>query len=378
MTPPAVVFDLDGVLLDSETAWTRAETRLFERYGRTYGADEKRLLIGGSLGETAEELERLLARPGTSEGLLEELLALAAEEFAGPVEPMPGALDLVGELRRTGHPMAVASNSQRRLVDLALDGSGLDQAFDAVVAGDEVAHPKPAPDLYLEACRRLGTAPDSALAIEDSPRGATAARTAGLFVIGIPYLPGLELDADLLAGSLEDAGVRAVLGLRAQADVCEEAEPGLAWEHAALVAVLLDPNGAVLLAEQHRELDPVGLVVRIRIPVPLEVAQTLSSLVVAAVAGPGREPFPNEVRDEQRHSARTEVVECRAHHRAKVVARRHVVDRVVDEDGIEREPQPERAHVALDVLALRVDRSAHRQHLRRHIRQRHLEAALQV
>src|ERR671919_48643 len=135
MTPPAVVFDLDGVLLDSETAWTRAETRLFERYGRTYGADEKRLLIGGSLGETAEELERLLERPGASEGLLEELLALAAEEFAGPVEPMPGALELVGELRRTGRPMAVASNSQRRLVDLALDGSGLGEAFDAVVAG---------------------------------------------------------------------------------------------------------------------------------------------------------------------------------------------------------------------------------------------------
>ena len=222
MTPPAVVFDLDGVLLDSETAWTRAETRLFERYGRTYGADEKRLLIGGSLGETAEELERLLERPGASEGLLEELLALAAEEFAGPVEPMPGALELVGELRRTGRPMAVASNSQRRLVDLALDGSGLGEAFDAVVAGDEVAHPKPAPDLYLEACRHLGTAPDGALAIEDSPRGATAARTAGLFVIGIPYLPGLELDADLLAGSLEDAGVRAVLGLPPSPD----ARPG--------------------------------------------------------------------------------------------------------------------------------------------------------
>src|ERR687891_406630 len=178
MTPPAVVFDLDGVLLDSESAWTRAETRLFERYGRTYGADEKRLLIGGSLGETAEELERLLERPGASEGLLEELLAL--------------------------------------------DGSGLGEAFDAVVAGNEVAHPKPAPDLYLEACRRLGTAPDGALAIEDSPRGATAARTAGLFVIGIPYLPGLELDADLLAGSLEDAGVRAVLGLPPSPD----ARPG--------------------------------------------------------------------------------------------------------------------------------------------------------
>ena len=210
---PAVVFDLDGVLLDSEAAWTRAETRLFARYERTYGPEEKRLLIGGSLEETAGELERLLDRPGTSDGLLRELLELAAEEFAGPVEPMPGAFELVGELRRAGHPMAVASNSQRRLVDLALAGSGLGEVFDVVVAGDEVANPKPAPDLYLEACRRLDTPPDQAVAIEDSPRGAAAARAAGLFVIGIPYLPELELDADLLTGSLEDDRARAVLGL---------------------------------------------------------------------------------------------------------------------------------------------------------------------
>ena len=204
---------MDGVLLDSEAAWTRAETRLFERYGRPYGAEEKRLLIGGSLEETAAELEGLLERPGRAAGLLEELLELAVEEFSGPVHPMPGAVEVVAELRRQGRPIAVASNSQRRLVDLALDGSGMGAAFRAVVAGDEVARPKPAPDLYLEACRRIGVDPRSAVAVEDSPRGAAAARAAGLLVIGIPYLPNLVLDADLLAGSLEDSQVRAVLGL---------------------------------------------------------------------------------------------------------------------------------------------------------------------
>jgi HAD superfamily hydrolase (TIGR01509 family) len=214
ITPtPAVVFDMDGVLLDSETAWTRAETRLFERYGRSYGAEEKRLLIGGSLEETAGELEHLLDRPGAADALLDELLELAVEEFSGPVHPMPGAVEVVAELRREGRPMAVASNSQRRLVDLALDGSGLGAAFRTVVAVDEVARPKPAPDLYLEACRRLGVDPRSAVAVEDSPRGAAAARAAGLFVIGIPYLPELELDADLLTGSLEDDRARAALGL---------------------------------------------------------------------------------------------------------------------------------------------------------------------
>jgi HAD superfamily hydrolase (TIGR01509 family) len=213
---PAVVFDCDGVLLDSETAWTRAETRLFARYGKTYGVEEKRLLIGGSLEETAGALEGLLERPGGSEDLKHELLELAAEEFAGPVEPMPGALELVAELRQLGRPMAVASNSERRLVDLALNGSGLAGTFEVVVAGNEVPNPKPAPDIYLEACRRLGTSSEEAVAVEDSPRGAAAARAARMFVIGIPYLPELELEADLLATSLEDPAVRSALGLPAR------------------------------------------------------------------------------------------------------------------------------------------------------------------
>ncbi len=213
---PAVVFDCDGVLLDSETAWTRAETRLFARYGRTYGPEEKRLLIGGSLEETAGALEGILGRPGGSEDLRHELLELATEEFGGPVQPMPGALQLVAELGDLGRPIAVASNSERRLLDLALTGAGLTATFGAVIAGDEVPNPKPAPDLYLEACRRLGASPGEAVAVEDSPRGAAAARAAGMFVIGIPYLPKLELDADLMATSLEDPAVRSVLGLAAR------------------------------------------------------------------------------------------------------------------------------------------------------------------
>jgi HAD superfamily hydrolase (TIGR01509 family) len=212
--PPdaAVVFDCDGLLLDTEEAWTRAETRWFARYGRSYGPQEKRLLIGGSLEGTARTLAELIGRHGRIPELTAELLDLAAEEFGWGVEPMPGAIDLVRELRGR-RPIAVASNSPRRLVDLALDGAGLTGWFDAVIAGDEVPRPKPAPDLYLEACRRLGRPARQTVAIEDSPVGAASARAAGLYVIGVPYLPDLELDADLIATSLSEATVRAALGL---------------------------------------------------------------------------------------------------------------------------------------------------------------------
>jgi HAD superfamily hydrolase (TIGR01509 family) len=206
------VFDCDGVLLDTEAAWTRAETKWFARYGRSYGLEDKRLLIGTSLEDAARALEGLIGQTGRTGELAAELVELAAEEFARGVEPMPGAVELVGELRGR-RPIAVASNSLRRLVDLALGGSGLSEWFEVIVTGDEVAHAKPAPDLYLEACRRLGIPPEQAVAVEDSPAGVASARAAGLYVIGIPYLADLEVDADLQGRSLEDPEVRAALGL---------------------------------------------------------------------------------------------------------------------------------------------------------------------
>jgi HAD superfamily hydrolase (TIGR01509 family) len=129
-------------------------------------------------------------------------------------EPMAGAAALVAELR--GHvPVALASNSWRRLITVALHAAELTDSFDAVVCGDEVAHPKPAPDIYLEAARQLEADPVRTVALEDSPNGVAAARAAGMFVIGVPSFEGIELDdADLLADSLKADEVRQALGLK--------------------------------------------------------------------------------------------------------------------------------------------------------------------
>jgi HAD superfamily hydrolase (TIGR01509 family) len=211
MAARPIVFDCDGVLLDTEAGWTRAETELFARYGRGYGDEEKRRLIGLALPEAAKRFEEMLDQPGRATELLDEVIELVAEDFSRGVEPMAGSVELLDDLKGT-RPMAVASNSYRRLVDLSLKVSGFDGLFDVVITGDEIEQPKPAPDIYLEACRRLGVEPADTVAIEDSPSGVAAAKAAGLFVIGIPYLARLELpDADLQAGSLEVEAVREAL-----------------------------------------------------------------------------------------------------------------------------------------------------------------------
>jgi HAD superfamily hydrolase (TIGR01509 family) len=208
----AVVFDCDGLLLDTETHWTAAETRLFARYGKTFGRDHKLRMIGSSMQAAGEILEELLEQPGRASEINAEMLELVEEAMVAS-EPMPGAADLVAELR--GRVLvALASNSWRRLITVALHAADLTHSFDVVVCGDEVARPKPAPDIYLETARLLGAAPERTIALEDSPNGVRSARAAGMFVVGIPSFEGIELpEAHLVADSLKADDVRWALDL---------------------------------------------------------------------------------------------------------------------------------------------------------------------
>jgi HAD superfamily hydrolase (TIGR01509 family) len=201
-------------LLETESSWTRAEQELFAGYGRVFGPDEKRALIGTSLLDGSLVLERLLAQPGRAEELGLELLDLVGRRFAAEAAPMPGAAELVRELRGREVPVAVASNTPGRLVRSALAAAGVAQLFEVVVTADEVAEPKPSPDVYLRACELLGASPAAAIGLEDSPTGVAAARAAGMYVIGVPSFPGILLDeADLVAPTLEHEAVRRALGV---------------------------------------------------------------------------------------------------------------------------------------------------------------------
>lgn len=210
----AVVFDNDGLLLDTEEAWTRAEVTLFERHGATFTHEHKRDLIGSSHLIASGKLEAMLGLAGEGRALMAELHDLVMAEVLADVAPRPGAVELVDALLAAGTPLALATNSPRVFCERALRTASMLDRFELIVPGDEVAHAKPAPDVYLEACRRLGVEPARCVAIEDSPTGIAAAKAAGMFAIGVPYLDDIALDAaDLVADSLAAPEVARACGL---------------------------------------------------------------------------------------------------------------------------------------------------------------------
>ena len=201
----AVVFDMDGLLLDTEILWHRAEEELFRRHGGTFSWDDKMAVIGTSFAFTARYFAERLGRPeAEGEVLVREMLGIMHAELERDVDGRPGAVELVSRLRGRV-PLGLASNSPRLLVDTALATAGLLDVFDAIVTSDDVARAKPAPDLYLLACERLGVAPRDALALEDSASGVTAAKAAGLTCIAVPQFAETDVSAaDRVIDSLEE------------------------------------------------------------------------------------------------------------------------------------------------------------------------------
>ena len=206
--PRAVVFDCDGLLMDTEPCWTVAETELFARRGLPFGAEQKAFVIGKSLPAAAAGLADLFGEPGAGADIAAELLELVAEVVGSSALAMPGARSMV-DAAAAAVPIAVASNSPRALLEAALVRGGFTGTFPVSIAADEIDRPKPAPDMYLRACELLRVAPADTLAFEDSMTGLRSARAAGVRVVGVPTLRDGEFPADLVVDSLQDGGLLA-------------------------------------------------------------------------------------------------------------------------------------------------------------------------
>jgi len=213
----AVVFDCDGVLVDSEPHSAAAWVAVLGSRGHRATAADVADCTGLGYTATYEHLAAVdpAAALPSAEALWPEVQAALAESFDRGLTVFPDAAACVTELAFAGVPLAVASSSRRERLDLTLERSGLGRYFDAVVSGDEVEHGKPAPDVYLLAAQRLGVRPEECLAVEDTGHGAASAAAAGMRVLGVARIPA-EVGRLLAAGAalvdrLDSGVLRALL-----------------------------------------------------------------------------------------------------------------------------------------------------------------------
>lgn len=200
-TPRAVVFDCDGLLLDTESVWEETQRRVIQEVGARIRDDDRRALHGSAL-ETAAAL--FAERSGTDVQIVERRLHEVFDELlTDGVRTMPGAsATLRAVAERVG--VGCASNSWLTALEHKLTAGGLREHITVLQASDTVERPKPAPDMYAAAARALGVDPRDALAFEDSATGARAARDAGLRLIAVPAPGDPAPEADLVIDSLED------------------------------------------------------------------------------------------------------------------------------------------------------------------------------
>jgi HAD superfamily hydrolase (TIGR01509 family) len=203
----AVVFDLDGVLLDSEQVWDEIRERLVRERGGTWTDTAQRDMMGMSSPEWSRYMHDTLGLAEPPEEINAEVVSRMQDRYARELPLLPGAVDAVRRLAERW-PLGLATSSNRPLIETVLDAARLREFFAATVSSEEVARGKPAPDVYVEAARRLGVDPARCAAIEDSHNGIRSARAAGMRVIAIPnphFPPGDALrEADAVATSLDE------------------------------------------------------------------------------------------------------------------------------------------------------------------------------
>jgi HAD superfamily hydrolase (TIGR01509 family) len=204
----AVVFDLDGVLIDSEHVWDEARRRLAEERSGRWHERASRDMMGMSSLEWSAYMHDVIGLREAPEEINEEVVRRLEEIYRDDLPLFDGAVDAVERVARRW-PLGLASSSNRPLIDLVLELSGLERFFAATVSSEEVAGGKPAPDVYLEAARRLGVDPARCAAVEDSENGILAAKAAGMRVVAVPnpvYPPHDEAlaSADVTLTSVAD------------------------------------------------------------------------------------------------------------------------------------------------------------------------------
>ena len=216
--PGAVVFDMDGVLIDSEEVWSEVRAAVVAGHGGHWTEQDQRNVMGDNSRQWSAYITRTWRLTISPDAIFREVLEMMIARYRRGIHVLPGAARAVSEIGSV-YPLAVASSSPRELIPVALQLAGFGDAFRAIVSSDEVERGKPSPDVYLLAAKRLGVDPDRCLAIEDSSNGIRAAVAAGMATIAVPtqaYPPSQEVLAlaRLVLSSLEELTLDSINGLQ--------------------------------------------------------------------------------------------------------------------------------------------------------------------
>ncbi|MFG6476807.1 HAD family hydrolase [Microbacterium sp. P06] len=213
--PAAVLWDMDGTLVDTEPYWMAAETPLVESYGGTWSHEQAIALVGLGLEDSARIFQAAGVELGVTQ-IIDHLTDAVMASLAETGIPFrPGARELLADLRAHGVKTALVTMSMRRMADHVVGLMDF-EAFDVVIAGDDARRPKPFPDAYLQACEALGVDVADTVAIEDSPNGLRAAIASGAVSLGVPLmLPLEEVGAHELWPTLEGRSAADIAALHA-------------------------------------------------------------------------------------------------------------------------------------------------------------------
>jgi HAD superfamily hydrolase (TIGR01509 family) len=204
----ALVFDLDGVLLDSEQVWNQAKEEVVRERGGRWREEAPRRMMGMSSPEWSRYLHDELGVPLEPDAISDEVVRRLERIYRDRLPLVDGAAEAVERLAKA-LPLGLASSSNREIIDLFLELSGLGSNFAVTISSEEVAQGKPAPDVYLEALRRMGADPAHSIAVEDSDNGIRAAKAARMRVVAVPNPhyppdPAVLAEADDVVGSLHE------------------------------------------------------------------------------------------------------------------------------------------------------------------------------
>lgn len=199
----AIIFDMDGVLVDSEVYWDKSRIEFARDRGKVWTDDYQRLAMGRSTVGWAQVMQDKLELDNSIDEIIAEMKARVIAHYEERMPARPGALESVAEMKRHFR-VGLASGSPTDIIKAVLRITSLDQLFEVMIYGDEVARGKPAPDIYLEALKQLGVAPAASLGIEDSANGLRSLKTAGMLAVAAPS-PDYPLTAEILA--LADAHI---------------------------------------------------------------------------------------------------------------------------------------------------------------------------